>query len=385
MTYELNKTYTTKILKGSWKVSSPWGRRDLNGDGDTNDLYEYHRGVDFATPIGIHCLAPDAGRVIFNRLDQHRGKYIVIRTHKDGMYYFYNHLNTVHVKENQEVKGGQHVADTGNSGYSTGAHLHLGVANKLSSGWFISSDWVDPYKYTVQTQAQSNQPKTMSQSQLSQQREEGKIDQSKEVSTILSEWIPTINQEFTLNTNNWDAGKYQYELNNKIRTFVESKDRKIAELEALIKDTEGKLNQTMQLQRDTADTLENKTVEAEANRSEVDRLRDEIKNSKTKWSTNKFAVGGSQGGGLYVGIGGFVSLLVASLMVAFPEYAEEIRQLGDLAQGKDGVQLTTLAPLVGGFMVGTANFITKLVKDYYKAKQPEVKIVTPTEITTVKK
>ncbi|MGO2355417.1 MAG: peptidoglycan DD-metalloendopeptidase family protein [Marinomonas foliarum] len=82
-----------------------------------------HNGVDLATPSGTEVLATGDGIVTRVASHKYAGKYVVIDyTGPYGSRYL--HLNKILVKKGQKVKRGQVVALSGNTGRTTGAHLH---------------------------------------------------------------------------------------------------------------------------------------------------------------------------------------------------------------------------------------------------------------------
>ena len=89
-----------------------------------------HGGMDIATKIGTNVRAMANGTVVKVGFDMKNGKgygkYIVI-SHGNGYYTLYAHLemNGVIVKVNQKVSNGENIATSGNTGGSTGPHLHL--------------------------------------------------------------------------------------------------------------------------------------------------------------------------------------------------------------------------------------------------------------------
>ncbi|CUR53602.1 Murein DD-endopeptidase MepM [Serratia symbiotica] len=83
-----------------------------------------HRGVDFAMPIGTPIIAVNDGEVLFTKHSVTAGYYIVIR-HSHQYITRYMHLKKILVKSGQKVKQGEHIALSGNSGFSTGPHLHF--------------------------------------------------------------------------------------------------------------------------------------------------------------------------------------------------------------------------------------------------------------------
>lgn len=89
----------------------------------------FHKGLDIAASIGNPVLACASGRVLFTGRQKKLGGYgkLVILDHGRGLYTQYAHLNKIVVRKGQKVRGGQRIALIGNSGRSTGPHLHLEV------------------------------------------------------------------------------------------------------------------------------------------------------------------------------------------------------------------------------------------------------------------
>ncbi|MDO5659005.1 MAG: DUF5930 domain-containing protein [Paracoccus sp. (in: a-proteobacteria)] len=85
-----------------------------------------HAGVDFAGPVGTPIMAAGDGRVKFAGWQRGYGN-IVILEHAIGTETRYAHLNRIHVSVGQNVSRDQHIADMGNTGRSTGPHLHYEV------------------------------------------------------------------------------------------------------------------------------------------------------------------------------------------------------------------------------------------------------------------
>jgi len=100
-------------------LSSPFGYR----------WGRFHKGLDIAAPLGSSVLACAEGRVLFtgSRKGFRRYGNTVLLDHGRGVYTYYAHLNDILVKKNQKVKRGQRIAMVGNTGRSTGPHLHLEV------------------------------------------------------------------------------------------------------------------------------------------------------------------------------------------------------------------------------------------------------------------
>ncbi|ELR67345.1 Cell wall endopeptidase, family M23/M37 [Photobacterium marinum] len=88
-----------------------------------------HNGTDFATPIGTPVLAAGDGVVVKARKHRLAGNYIVIKHGREYMTR-YLHLHRLLVKVGDKVKMGQRIALSGNTGRSTGPHLHYELIKK---------------------------------------------------------------------------------------------------------------------------------------------------------------------------------------------------------------------------------------------------------------
>lgn len=85
-----------------------------------------HYGIDYAAPKGTAVRAAAGGKVIFAGSKNGYGKVVEI-AHENGLKTLYAHLQSYSVKKGQKVKQGQKIAQVGNSGLSTGPHLHFGL------------------------------------------------------------------------------------------------------------------------------------------------------------------------------------------------------------------------------------------------------------------
>jgi murein DD-endopeptidase MepM/ murein hydrolase activator NlpD len=98
-----------------------------------------HKGVDLSTyRSGDPILATADGQVVTVDFDPGFGNYVIIK-HKHGFYTRYAHMQSFRVQRGQYVQQGQVIGYIGNTGVSTGPHLHYEV--------HIGSDVVDPMKY----------------------------------------------------------------------------------------------------------------------------------------------------------------------------------------------------------------------------------------------
>ncbi|MDR1468282.1 MAG: M23 family metallopeptidase [Spirochaetaceae bacterium] len=86
----------------------------------------FHIGIDIRGGIGAPVYAAMAGRVSYTGYNDVYGHHIVI-THHSGYRTLYGHLSLIRVKSGTYVSTGQRIGDVGNSGLSTGSHLHFTV------------------------------------------------------------------------------------------------------------------------------------------------------------------------------------------------------------------------------------------------------------------
>jgi len=109
-------------LKTNKKITSLYGMRR---DPFTRRL-SFHGGVDIATPIGTNVMATADGEVIHAGWGEGYGVLVVLK-HKYGYTSWYGHLSRILVKKGDIVKQGQIIAISGNTGRTTGPHLHFEI------------------------------------------------------------------------------------------------------------------------------------------------------------------------------------------------------------------------------------------------------------------
>jgi len=116
-------------------VSSRFGMRH-------HPILEYtklHTGTDFAVPEGTSVSAARAGTVVSTGYNAAYGYRVVVSHGRVGgvaLTTTYNHLSRITVREGQRVTRGDRVGRSGNTGWSTGAHLHFEV--------LVNGEFVDP-------------------------------------------------------------------------------------------------------------------------------------------------------------------------------------------------------------------------------------------------
>ena len=116
-------------------LSSSYGyRRDPVYGGS-----EFHRGQDFAAPKGTPVYSTGDGTIV--KAEYHFGGYgnQVMIDHGFGYTTRYAHLSSISVNEGMKVKRGERIGSVGNSGKSTGPHLHYEV--------FYRGNTVNPWNY----------------------------------------------------------------------------------------------------------------------------------------------------------------------------------------------------------------------------------------------
>ncbi len=116
------------------KITSPFGMRKH----PFKSTRVMHTGVDISAPVNTPVTSVQRGRVHLVSRDSVSGIWLRI-DHGFGIFSTYCHLNSIPVRETEWVKKRQVVAKSGNTGLSTGPHLHYSLR--------INREPVDPVKY----------------------------------------------------------------------------------------------------------------------------------------------------------------------------------------------------------------------------------------------
>ncbi|MDF4250820.1 peptidoglycan DD-metalloendopeptidase family protein [Streptomyces sp. WMMB303] len=101
----------------------------------------YHTGVDLAVRVGTPVRSVGPGTVVAAGWAGDYGKAVTVRM-EDGKYLLFAHLSEVFVREGATVRAGTWLGRSGNTGHSTGPHLHFEVREQRGYG----SD-IDPVRY----------------------------------------------------------------------------------------------------------------------------------------------------------------------------------------------------------------------------------------------
>lgn len=112
----------------------PAGAGEMTSEFNSPDRAVPHLGTDFAVTVGTPVSSVSKGTVLETSndgaLNHHSGKGVVIdhgEINGDRMYSYYGHLDEIDVEKGDTVEAGTPIGKSGNTGNSTGPHLHLGV------------------------------------------------------------------------------------------------------------------------------------------------------------------------------------------------------------------------------------------------------------------
>src|SRR5690606_32827006 len=132
LAYLLNDTYVVEDYKGLgtgrflwpvphfYKVSSQFGPRGRR----------HHDGIDIPAPSGTPVVAVDHGVVVYSGNGIRGYGNMVVLNHGENVFTVYAHHKKNLVKKGERVKRGQTIAQVGNTGRSTGPHLHFEIRIK---------------------------------------------------------------------------------------------------------------------------------------------------------------------------------------------------------------------------------------------------------------
>ncbi|MCS7233397.1 MAG: peptidoglycan DD-metalloendopeptidase family protein [Synergistetes bacterium] len=132
--FRLGQRRIRMIWPVSGKIVSSYGYR-VHPQFGTRD---FHAGIDIEAPLGTAVKAAAGGEVIFAGWLKGYGRVVII-LHEGGVASVYAHLNDIVVNERDRVSQGQVIGSVGNTGLTTGAHLHFEVR--------VDGRTVDPLAY----------------------------------------------------------------------------------------------------------------------------------------------------------------------------------------------------------------------------------------------
>lgn len=114
-------------LRGRVVVTQSFGPTEVRSEPSLYGYVNFHTGVDYACPVGTPVYASIDGTISIPAYDQAGyGRYVRL-DHSSDLACLYAHLDRVVVAHGTRVKRGQLIAYSGNTGNSTGPHLHFSV------------------------------------------------------------------------------------------------------------------------------------------------------------------------------------------------------------------------------------------------------------------
>ncbi|XBC39023.1 MAG: peptidoglycan DD-metalloendopeptidase family protein [Buchnera aphidicola (Nurudea shiraii)] len=121
--YSLTETFLKFPSFKRYRISSSFNLHRLN---PITKKISQHQGIDIAMPVGTPILSIGNGEITKIKSSTVEGKYVTI---KHNFHYVtkYMHLKTILVKVGDKVKKGEKIGLSGNTGYSTGPHLHYEI------------------------------------------------------------------------------------------------------------------------------------------------------------------------------------------------------------------------------------------------------------------
>jgi murein DD-endopeptidase MepM/ murein hydrolase activator NlpD len=133
---KLARTPTICPVQGGYTLSSGFGVRSDPFTG----RWGHHNGLDFRAPVGTPIVCPADGAVAFAGVNGDYGL-VVQLDHGDGVTTSYCHMDSAIAQPGDRVRRGQRIGFVGNSGRSTGPHLHYEV--------WLDGKPVDPSRYIL--------------------------------------------------------------------------------------------------------------------------------------------------------------------------------------------------------------------------------------------
>lgn len=124
----------TGVVPAEGRLTSQFGHRTHPVTGHA----DFHRGVDLAVPVGSAVRSPFAGTVVEVGEDPHLGRFVKVE-HAGGYRSLFAHLSRADVAPGAWVGKGEKLAESGNTGRTTGPHLHYGL--------YRDGEPVDPSPY----------------------------------------------------------------------------------------------------------------------------------------------------------------------------------------------------------------------------------------------
>jgi len=122
------------------RISSDYGWRTYYYKG--RKVTDFHMGIDIPAPVGTDIYAVQDGKVILSQWHSSYGNYMIV-DHGGGISTLYAHCSKLLKKVGDTVEQGDHIAEMGSTGNSTGPHLHIEVRvngkhqDPIANGWLV--------------------------------------------------------------------------------------------------------------------------------------------------------------------------------------------------------------------------------------------------------
>lgn len=128
-------------FNGTYRVNAPFGKSAAYGD-------KFHYGIDYNTPTGTQLYAAMSGKVTFSgNQPTTAGEAVTIQSGGTRVMCF--HMSVRNVVVGQQVTEGQPIGKSGNTGNSTGPHLHFQVERLINDKWVAVDPLTELSKETV--------------------------------------------------------------------------------------------------------------------------------------------------------------------------------------------------------------------------------------------
>lgn len=147
------------LPEGTWVLTDEFGPRIHPITGEQS----FHTGTDFAAPDGTPILAAADGTVTVAQYTEQWGGQVVVEHTIDGgtvaTAYIHPWEHGIHVSVGDTVTAGQHIADVGSSGMSTGPHLHFEVRDGGTDGEHVDpAQWLNQHNAADLPEAETGPP-----------------------------------------------------------------------------------------------------------------------------------------------------------------------------------------------------------------------------------
>ncbi len=122
------------------RISSAYGWRTYYYKG--KKVTDFHMGIDIPAAVGTDIYAVQDGEVILSQWHSSYGNYMIV-DHGGGISTLYAHCSKLLKKVGDKVEQGDHIAEMGSTGQSTGSHLHIEVRvdgkhqDPIANGWLV--------------------------------------------------------------------------------------------------------------------------------------------------------------------------------------------------------------------------------------------------------